>query len=243
MTKINYLLLNTNTMNNIDNSNFRYDLKESIKIKSYFKINNLIMPRLDYTINDSNNSFKISFYQENGIFPYNIVLSNGKYSPLQIAASINTMIGSINDFNCTYNTQTYQFIFTSSIRFTLEFTSDFNVLLSLQKQVYATIMFLSNHQITSGIVILNLPNYICLNITNLQCNNVISNDNINKNFILPISSYNFSDIMIFNKKNNDMILNVNNQTINYLDIQIIDDTGLIFNNNNANFICCFEFDT
>ena len=59
-----YILIDTK---NIDGNkyNFRYNLPNTIHIKEYVKLNMMLLPRMSYFINDSNNKFNVTFYVNN----------------------------------------------------------------------------------------------------------------------------------------------------------------------------------
>ncbi len=54
-----YILLDTKNIN-IDNKyNFRYYLRASITIEKYIKLKLLLIPKMNYFINETNNKFKV----------------------------------------------------------------------------------------------------------------------------------------------------------------------------------------
>ena len=114
---IKYVLIDTRYKAYGSNNSFRYQLPYDIIIKSYIKINYLYLPRLNYLINSSNNSFALTFINDAGVSTYNIIISEGNYTPLELVGVINTIMGKTNSFNVGYNTNTYKFVFSANTDF------------------------------------------------------------------------------------------------------------------------------
>ena len=72
---------------------------------------------------------------------------------------------------------------------------------------------------------------------------VSSNNAYSNNFIVPLIGVNFGEILQYNDVNYDIKMQLNNVTLNYLDVVIYDDYYEPFNNNNHNFYAIFEYDS
>ena len=120
-------------------------------------------------------------------------------------------MNNVNGFNAVYNLNTFIIQFTSNSPFSIDLTqSNFYKLISLTQQIYNSFNVNNLYQINTGIVVLNNPTYINLNIQNITTDNIIyNNQSTSSGFIIPIESFNFGDVMVFNKQNYDMILSVN----------------------------------
>jgi len=55
-----YILLDTKNINTDNKYNFRYYLKEFITIEKYIKLKLLLLPKMNFFINETNNKFKIT---------------------------------------------------------------------------------------------------------------------------------------------------------------------------------------
>ena len=84
-----YILIDTKNIDG-DKYNFRYNLPSMIHIKEYVKLNMLLLPRMSYFINDSNNKFNVTFYVNNSLatFPFSLLRQN--YTPLSLCNAINS---------------------------------------------------------------------------------------------------------------------------------------------------------
>ena len=221
-----FLLLDSRKRSYGSANQFRIYLDNTITITDYICLNYIVIPRCNYLINNSNNTFTVNFQSNHA---YTITVANQTYTPLQLCSYINQIFGNLNGFNITYNTQTYCLTFNSTVPFTIDFsTSNFYRLLSLEKKVYNSDI---NNSIQSNVINFNYPYYINLNINNLSQNCIQSSDNnSNVNFIIPVLEVNFSDII--NYKNSKIKISVGKQTLNYFDIIITDDYNDLYQNNN-----------
>ena len=138
--------------NNSSSVNFRYYLKKSITIKSYLKMKYLLIPRSNYLINNTNNTFNIII--DNVSYPITFNLQT--YTPEGLCDYINKAIKlyTISNFLATFDITTYKIIFTYTSSFKLDLTqSNFNRLLSLKKQIYNSI----NNVIITNPINFNTP--------------------------------------------------------------------------------------
>jgi hypothetical protein len=72
-----YILIDTKNKTYGTNNNFTYYLSDKITINEYVKLKYLYLPRMDYMINDINNSFNIIINNNT----YTIKLDNQLYTP------------------------------------------------------------------------------------------------------------------------------------------------------------------
>ena len=237
-----YILLDSKYRDNYDNTtstNFRYYLKKSITIKSYLKMKYLLIPRSNYLINNKNNTFNIIINNIN----YSITLNIQTYTPEGLCDFINKSIAnySIKNFLVTYDITTYKLLFSYTTNFQIDLTkSNFHKLLSLKKQIYNS----SNNVFLSNPINFNSPQYININLSNIP-NDIMasSNNSYSNNFIVPLVVCNFNEILIYNDVNYGIQMNLNNTTLNYLDVVIYDDYYELFQNNGYDWFCIFEYDS
>ena len=240
----NYILVDTSKLNNQNNSQFTFYLNKVINIKSYIKINTIIIPKTNFTINSTigNNVISINFNNNNEI--NNIIIPSSYYTPLSLCQYINNYLNAAHGFNCSYNTSTYQITFYATSYFSIDLSqSNLYKNLGMKQQIYNSYHDITgiNFTLPTGIVLFNNPLYVNLSINNIVSDNLISSNNINSSFILPWAEYNFGDVANWNDKNYSMKLNVDNKTITQLDIILKDDQGNIFDNNNSNYIILLEY--
>ena len=228
-----YILIDSKYRTNKDDStsNFRVYLPDLITITSKLTIKYLYIPRLNYLINSNNNAFIITFDSSH---VFNIIFDIRNYTPLELVTYINNNCN-YNGFNVIYNTSTYKFEFKANSDFSLNFAiSDFNKLLSLDKQVYTSY----NNKFISNIINFNYPQYLNLQISNITNDVMIStNPNISVNFIIPVINSNFGDIITYKNIDYNIDMQLNNYTLNYLDMRLLDDDNKLFDNNNGNWFC------
>ena len=237
-----YIMLDSKYRADPDNSssvNFRYYLKKSITIKSYLKMKYLIIPRSNYLINDKNNTFDIIINNQ----VYNINFNLQTYTPEGLCDFINKRLTnySINNFLVTFDLTTYKIFFTSTTNFQIDLSkSNFHRLLSLKKQIYNS----TNNVFSTIPINFNSPQYININFSNIP-NDVMasSNNSYSNNFIVPLVVCNFNEILIYNDVNYGVKMQLNNLTLNYIDVVIYDDYYELFNNNNYDWFCIIQYDS
>lgn len=238
MSNPKYILINSKfrSIDSKSSTNFRIYFNKNIEINKYLKINYLNIPRCNYLITNKNNSFSLTI---NGQI-LNVIIPIGNYTPLQLADIINVQVNNLNNFNITYNNQTFKYTFTSLSSFKLDLTiSDFHKLLSLEKKVYNSI----DKQIVSNIIFFNYPLYLNMRINNISSNNfTYTNENSQTDFIINCGSdTNFGEIIQYKGFEYDIKMFLNNINVNYFDIQILDDENEIFDNNNFNWYAVLEY--
>ena len=235
-----YILIDSKYRTNKEDStsNFRVYLPNTIIIKNKLSIKYLFIPRLNYLINSNNNSFNISFITSSGISAYNVILPYQQFTPLELVTYINMNLNFFG-FNMTYNVNTYKFQFSATCDFNLDFSiSDFNKLMSLDKIIYNSV----NNKFITNIINFNYPQYLNLQISNITNDVMIStNPNIIINFIIPIISCNFGDIISHKLVDYDISMSLDNYKLKYLDIRILDDQNILFDNNNANWFMILSY--
>jgi hypothetical protein len=80
-----YILIDTKYLDSSTNKfNFRYYLPHSINIKNYLKISYAYIPRLNYMIDETNNTFNITFYTNAGPHQIDIILPYQNFTPLSL---------------------------------------------------------------------------------------------------------------------------------------------------------------
>ena len=235
-----YILIDTKNINTVNKYNFRYYLPEAIEIKNYIKLKMLLMARMNYFINDTNNTFKIKIYKDiNYPVIINFTLPKQSYTPLSLCQTINSLFTTYNNitFTVSYNQNNYQITFNSNYDFDLDLTlSSFHRVISLERNIYKS----DNYYNISGLVNFNTPYYIKLNINNLTSTNILNNEKLETSWIVPIINKNFAEIIEYNDYIYNLKLDTNIKT-NYLDISILDDYDNLFDNNNYNWYALFEY--
>ncbi len=71
-------------------------------------------------------------------------------------------------------------------------------------------------------------------------NIVNDNQKLESSWIIPIINKNFAEIVEYNDYQYNLKIDTKNK-INYLDITILDDDNNVFDNNNYNWYCIFEY--
>ena len=237
---VKYLLVNSRLRDSGLSSNFRMFFEKQIVIKSYICLNYLVMPRNNYLINNSNNILKINFSNDTTL---NINIAMQNYSPVELSNQITTLVNNQNNFVCSYNANNYKFTFQANIPFNIDFSiNNLYRIFSLPQQILNSD---DNNKIITNIINFNFPAYLNLNITNIP-QNVLINTNQNSlsnNFIIPLSTINFSSIIEYNNVNYNIKMFVKDCALNYFDILITTDYDEIYDGNNSDFFAIFEFDT
>jgi len=238
-----YILIDTKYLDSSTNKyNFRYYLSHSINIKNYLKISYAYIPRLNYMIDETNNTFNITFYTNAGPHQIDIILPYQNFTPLSLVDYLKTFLSSFYNFNISYNQFTYKIEMTSDYDIALNLTtSDFNKLIGLDKKIYYS--YNNNKKIITNCINFNRPSYITINFKNITTTNLISNNpSIQSNFIIPVGSkVNFGEILSYSKDIYDVSMIVNDININYLDIVILDDNNNVFKNNNSDWYMLLEY--
>ena len=118
-----YILIDTKNLDE-NKYNFRYYLPRMIHIKEYIKLNLMLIPRMSYFINESNNKFNIIFKVNDSFIVKSFIIPFQNYTPLTLCDMINTLFGSIDNvnFNATYDQFSYKINFQSNVSFDLNLT-------------------------------------------------------------------------------------------------------------------------
>ena len=117
-----YILIDTKYLDSSTNKyNFRYYLPNLINIKNYIKISYAYIPRLNYMIDETNNTFNITFYTNAGPHQIDIILPYQNFTPLSLVDYLKTFLSSFYNFNISYNQFTYK----------IEMTSDYDIALNI----------------------------------------------------------------------------------------------------------------
>lgn len=235
-----YLLVDSKNKLYGNSSNFRYILPKLINIHSYIKINYLYIPRLNYLIDDTNDVFRIEIDAQ---FRADIKLPHQNYTPLSLVDYINTYIGNVYNFKAIYNLYTYKIEFYCDKLINLDFNlSSFHKLVNLEKKDYVSYLDNNKHKFITNCINFNRPKFININIANISNDVMIGSNNSNQvNFIVPILSGNFGDIIQYNNYLFDVKMFVNDIQLNYLDIVITDDSNNLFNNNDTDWFAVLEY--
>ena len=70
---------------------------------------------------------------------------------------------------------------------------------------------------------------------------ISTNPNISVNFIIPVINCNYGEILTYKNIDYDIDMQLNNYSLNYLDLKILDDYNLLFNKNNGNWFCVLSY--
>ena len=228
---IKYLLIDSQYKSNPNdnNNNFTIYLHRYINIKSYLQINYLVLPRLNYLINDKNNNFIINFINDASIHSFTVLIIKQNYTPDQLCSFLNQFLSSQFGFSCLYNAQNYKILFTANVDFQIDLSqNNLYQIFNMNKQVYSS----NNNQLLTNIINFNNNiRWLNLNITNITQNVMqFNNDSLSANFIIPVNSVNYSQLLQYNKINYDVKMFVNNLNINYLNITLRDNNNDLFEN-------------
>ena len=88
MPQTKYMLIDSKMRTSGSVNNLRIFFDHEVQILSYITINYLVLPRMNYLINYSNNQMKFNFNNN----PITITLPMQNYAPVDLATQITTLI-------------------------------------------------------------------------------------------------------------------------------------------------------
>ena len=235
-----YLLINTKDRNNNykSSSNFRINLPTNIDINEYIKLKYMVIPKCNYLFNDYNNLINIII----GGTLNTIIIPNRQFKPDQLAQFFQQRILGPYSFNCIYYEDDYKFHFSASVNFSIDFSlSDVNKLFNMERKLYFSD---NNNYIITNTINFNKPYYLNMILNNITSSNFINsngNQSITTSFNIPSNSKNFGDFIEYNDYKYNIKLAVNNPNLHYLDITLLDDEDRIYDNQNQDWYCVFEY--
>ena len=125
-------------------------------------------------IDETNNTFNITFYTNAGPHQIDIILPYQNFTPLSLVDFLKTFLSSFYNFNISYNQFTYKIEMSSDYDIALNLTtSDFHKLIGLDKKIYYS--YNNNKKIITNCTNFNRPSYITINFKNITTTNLISN--------------------------------------------------------------------
>jgi len=237
MNNLNYLVINSKyRQNNQSSTDFTIQLYKPIIIKKYIKLIFSSIPESSYQINENNQKFKIVF-SDSTTKQFNVPIGN--YNTTSLANIIKTNVN-YDSFNIIFDTSINKFIFSSA-------TKDFTIY-SVPYSINYILGFDMNKNYSSTLLVLygaNVLNfiepsmfYICIN--NLYNPNIITNNNYNISYIVPVTASK-DDVNYFNSNVYENIIYCENVKLTNLKIKIITDDGQDYQNQNLDTQYVFEF--
>jgi hypothetical protein len=231
----------TQYFNGSSHSNLRFDFQQCINldnkaIKKTCSVIQFNAPNSLYNINETNNYLSMTM---NGTTPITLSVTYGNYNSSSFITYFNTALSS-SGFSLTFKSITNCFTITNT---TYDFT------LNKSSTIYSVMGFSNTVNLSSVLKSLTLP-YTCnfngflsfnIHFLNLGTRNMDSYNGSSSNIIQSIPIDPTSNVINFIRQY-DFSFRVNTNTIDYIEISLMDslENLLNFNNQHWNLVLCFS---
>lgn len=233
--KNEYIFIDSKMRNNIEypNENF-YKIFLPRPLKNVFKIHvkNIIVPNIEYIINDTNNNLN---FQENINEIFNIKILNGNYSIEQLIDILQTQMNTIGKSNYTIFLNNGKLFFESDLS-----NGFFNLILDIPNSIFSIIGFNKQNYKNNSIYSGTFEPYLSKNVSLFQ----FQINNIKNDFeSLKINISGKSDLLNY-KNSNQKTKFLIPIDISFLDIEwknLITNERINFYGNSHSFLICFSY--